>query len=69
MELITLKMVLVAWMIDLQTANVLYFMPITVMQDEPTCQRALVDLKETHKRGYSYNLSVRGVCLPANVGG
>jgi len=29
----------------------------------------LEELKETHKRGYAYNLVVRGACLPANVGG
>jgi hypothetical protein len=66
---ITLKVVLIAWMLDLQTASVMYFMPIMVMQDEETCQKALVDLKETHRRGYSYNLAIRGACVPANIGG
>jgi hypothetical protein len=69
MDPITLKVVLIAWMLDVQTASVMYFMPIMVMQDEATCQKALVDLKETHKRGYSYNLAIRGACIPANVGG
>ena len=67
--MITLKVVLIAWMLDLQTASVMYFMPIMVMQDEETCQKALVDLKETHRRGYSYNLAIRGACVPANIGG
>jgi len=40
-----------------------------VMQDDATCQRTLVELKETHKRGYAYNLEVRGACIPANIGG
>jgi hypothetical protein len=69
MDPITLKVVLIAWMLDVQAAKVMYFMPITVLQDEATCQKALEDLKETHKRGYSYNLVIRGACLPANVGG
>ena len=69
MDPITLKMVLIAWMLDVQAAKVMYFMPITVMPDDATCQRALVDLKETHKRGYSYNLAIRGACIPANIGG
>ena len=56
-------------MLDVQTTNVMYFMPIMVMQDDATCQRALVDLKETHKRGYSYNLAIRGACIPADIGG
>jgi hypothetical protein len=69
MDPITLKVVLIAWMLDIQTAKVINFMPITVMQDDETCQCALVDLKETHKRGYSYNLAIRGACIPANIGG
>jgi hypothetical protein len=67
--MITTKVVLIAWMLDIQSAGVLYFMPITVLPDEPTCQKALEELKETHKRGYAYNLVIRGACLPANVGG
>ena len=69
MEPITLKVVLIAWMLDVQAAKVMYFMPITVLPDEATCQRTLVELKETHKRGYAYNLEVRGACIPANIGG
>jgi hypothetical protein len=69
MDPITLKVVLIAWMLDVQAAKVMYFMPITVMQDDATCQRTLVELKETHKRGYAYNLEVRGACIPANIGG
>ena len=68
MDPITLKVVLIAWMLDVQSANVLYFMPITVLPDEATCQKTLENLKETHKRGYAYNLVIRGACLPANVG-
>ena len=56
-------------MLDVQTTNVMYFMPIMVMQDDATCQRALVDLKETHRRGYAYNLAIRGACIPADIGG
>jgi hypothetical protein len=69
MDAITLKVILIAWMLDVQTAKVIYFMPITVMSDKETCQKALFDLKETHQRGYSYNLVVRGTCIPANIGG
>jgi hypothetical protein len=69
MDPITLKVVLIAWMLDVQATKVMYFMPITVMQDDATCQRTLVELKETHKRGYAYNLEVRGACIPANIGG
>jgi len=69
MEPLTLKVVLIAWMLDLQGAKVMYFMPIMVMTDEATCQKALIDLKETHQRGYAYNLTVRGACIPANIGG
>jgi hypothetical protein len=69
MDPITLKVVLIAWMLDVQTAQVMYFMPITVLPNEATCQKALEELKETYKRGYAYNLVVRGACLPANVGG
>jgi len=69
MDPITLKVVLIAWMLDVQAANVLYFMPITVLPDEAVCQKTLENLKETHKRGYAYNLVIRGACLPANVGG
>jgi hypothetical protein len=67
--MITTKVVLIAWMLDVQTTNVMYFMPIMVMQDDATCQRALVDLKDTHKRGYAYNLAIRGACIPADIGG
>jgi hypothetical protein len=67
--MITVKVVLIAWMLDVQTTNVMYFMPIMVMQDDATCQRALADLKETHKRGYAYNLAIRGACIPADIGG
>ena len=67
--MITTKVILIAWMLDIQSAGVLYFMPITVFPDEATCQKTLEDLKETHKRGYAYNLVIRGACLPANVGG
>jgi hypothetical protein len=69
MDAITIKAVLIAWMLDVQSARVMYFMPITVLPDLVTCQKALEELKETHKRGYAYNLVVRGACLPANVGG
>jgi hypothetical protein len=69
MDPVTLKVVLIAWMLDVQSARVMYFMPITVLSDEATCQKTLEDLKETHKRGYAYNLVIRGACLPANVGG
>jgi hypothetical protein len=67
--MITAKVVLIAWMLDIQSAKVMYFMPLMVMQDEETCQRTLVELKETHKRGYSFNLAIRGACIPANIGG
>jgi hypothetical protein len=67
--MITTKVVLIAWMLDVQTTNVMYFMPIMVMQDDATCQRALVDLKDTHKRGYAFNLAIRGACIPADIGG
>jgi len=69
MDPLTLKVVLIAWMLDIQSAKVMYFMPITVMDTDELCQKALADLKETHKRGYAYNLVVRGACIPANVGG
>jgi hypothetical protein len=68
-EAITLKTVLIAWMLDIQSSNVIYFMPITVLPNQEICEKALVDLKETHKRGYSYHLAIRGACIPANVGG
>lgn len=67
--MITAKVVLIDWMLDVQTTNVMYFIPIMVMQDDATCQRALVDLKETHRRGYAYNLAIRGACIPADIGG
>ena len=67
--MITAKVVLIAWMLDIQSARVMYFMPLMVMQDEETCQRTLDELKETHKRGYSFNLAIRGACIPANIGG
>jgi hypothetical protein len=67
--MITAKVVLIAWMLDIQSAKVMYFMPLMVMQDEETCQRTLDELKETHKRGYSFNLAIRGACIPANIGG
>ena len=67
--MITAKVVLIAWMLDIQSARVMYFMPLMVMQDEETCQRTLAELKETHKRGYSFNLAIRGACIPANIGG
>jgi hypothetical protein len=67
--MITAKVVLIAWMLDIQSAKVIYFMPLMVMQDEETCQRTLDELKETHKRGYSFNLAIRGACIPANIGG
>jgi hypothetical protein len=67
--MITAKVILIAWMLDVQTTNVMYFMPIMVMQDDATCQRALVDLKDTHKRGYAFNLAIRGACIPADIGG
>jgi hypothetical protein len=67
--MITSKVVLIAWMLDVQTTNVMYFMPIMVMPDDATCERTLAELKETHKRGYAFNLAIRGACIPANIGG
>ena len=66
MEPITAKVLLIAWMLDAKTLKVSYFMPMMVMQDHATCQKAFDELRETHKRGYAYNLVIRGACIPAN---
>jgi membrane-anchored glycerophosphoryl diester phosphodiesterase (GDPDase) len=68
MDPLTLKTILIAWMLDVQSSKVIYFMPITVLPDQTICEKTLSDLKETHKRGYSYNLSIRGICVPAMAG-
>jgi hypothetical protein len=69
MELMSLKFILIAWMLNASDGKTHYFTPIMVMPSLIMCEQALADLKETHKRGYAFNLSVRGVCIPANAGG
>jgi hypothetical protein len=69
MEVASVKFVLIAWMLSVSDGKLHYFMPIMVMQDLPTCEKALADLKETHKRGYAFNLSIQGTCIPAKTGG
>jgi hypothetical protein len=69
MEVASVKFVLIAWMLSVSDGKLHYFMPIMVMQDLPTCEKALADLKETHQRGYAFNLAIKGACIPANAGG
>lgn len=69
MDAISVKVVLVAWMINIHDGKLFYFMPIMVMQDQSTCEKAFSDLKETHQRGYAFNLVLRGTCVSAISGG
>jgi hypothetical protein len=68
MEPASLKFILIAWMLNVSDGKVHYFTPIMVMPNLSMCEQSLVNLKETHKRGYAFSLSVRGVCIPANAG-
>lgn len=63
--ILTTKVVLVAWMLDVSTLKVHYFMPLIVKNSDIECRQALSDIQEVHKRGYNYNLVIRGACLPA----
>jgi len=63
--ILTTKVVLIAWMLDVSTLKVHYFMPLMVKRDDAECRQALSDIQETHKRGYNFNLVIRGACLPA----
>jgi hypothetical protein len=67
-DALSAKVVLIAWMLNASDGKLYYFTPIMVMQDRATCQKALAELKETHQRGYAFNLVVRGTCIPANIG-
>jgi hypothetical protein len=69
MEALSLKFILIAWMLNVSDGKTHYFTPIMVMPNLSACEKALADLKETHKRGYAFSLSVRGVCIPTNAGG
>lgn len=62
---LTSKVILVAWMLDIKTLQVHYFMPMLVKKTEEECRQALSEIKEVHKRGYNYNLVIQGACLPA----
>lgn len=66
MDALSVKVVLIAWMLNVSDGKLLYFMPLMVMQDQATCIKAFEELRETHKRGYAYNLVIRGACIPAN---
>jgi hypothetical protein len=63
--ILTSKVILIAWMLDVTTLKVHYFMPMMVKTDDAECRKALSDIQEVHKRGYNYNLVIRGACLPA----
>ena len=63
--LLTTKIMLIAWMLDVKTLQVHYFMPMMVKNNEEECRKTLYEIREVHKRGYNYNLVIRGACLPA----
>jgi hypothetical protein len=63
--ILTSKVLLVVWMLDVTTLKVHYFMPLMVKKDDAECREALSEVQEVHKRGYNYNLVIRGACLPA----
>jgi hypothetical protein len=63
--LLTTKVIMIAWMLDVKTLKVHYFIPMIVKTTEEECREALQDIREVHKRGYNYNLVIRGACLPA----
>jgi hypothetical protein len=63
--LLTTKVIMIAWMLDVKTLKVHYFMHMIVKTTEEECREALHDIREVHKRGYNYNLVIRGACLPA----
>lgn len=64
-HILTSKVILIAWMLDIKTLQVHYFMPMLVKANDVECRQALSEIQEVHKRGYNFNLVIRGACLPA----
>jgi len=63
--ILTSKVILVVWMLDVTTLKVHYFMPLMVKTNDAECRQSLSEVQEVHKRGYNLNLVIRGACLPA----
>ena len=65
MEIITTsKFMLVAWLLDLNTMQPNYFMPLTNFDTQQECQATLTNVVRTHERGFAYNLKVVAFCVP-----
>ncbi|UOF80864.1 hypothetical protein [Caudoviricetes sp.] len=63
--ILTSKVLLIAWMLDIKTLQVHYFMPMLIKNNETECRQTLGEIQELHKRGYSFNIVIKGACIPA----
>jgi len=65
MEIVTTsKFMLVAWLLDLNTLQPNYFMPLTNFESQLECQTTMNNVVKTHERGFAYNLKVVAFCVP-----
>jgi hypothetical protein len=64
-QILTSKVLLIAWMLDVKTLQVHYFMPMLIKNNEIECRQTLSEIQELHKRGYSFNIVIKGACIPA----
>jgi hypothetical protein len=65
--IVTIKFLMITWLIDVQSLKVLYFAPIMVHSSEQECLSTLKQTRETHERSYAYTLKIRGICVSAGT--
>jgi hypothetical protein len=65
--IVTIKFLLITWLIDVQSLKILYYAPMMVYSSEQECIHGLQKTREAHERSYAYNLKIRGVCISAGT--
>jgi hypothetical protein len=55
---------LVAWLLDFNTMQPNYFMPLTNFETKLECETTLKNVVKTHERSFAYNLKVVAFCVP-----
>jgi hypothetical protein len=65
--IVTIKFLLITWLLDVQSLNVLYHSPMIVYSSEQECLHGLHKTREAHERSYAYHLKIRGLCVSAGT--
>jgi hypothetical protein len=65
--IVTIKFLLVTWLIDPQSLAVHYFAPMVVYSSEQECIHSLQKTREVHEKSYAYKLKIRGICVSAGT--